>query len=119
MLEKLEIIFDTITKKLNSLFSAEKKQTEEIAELNRRIDALTRNVEALSKKIDSLERETKEGFADICRTVDGKMPKKYELQDDGKPKSKKLKAEIINCRVCPSCGQTVSKMPCPHCGYEG
>lgn len=117
MLEKLELIFDTITKKLNSLFSAEKKQTEEIAELNKKIDALTRNVEALSKKLDSLESETKEGFSDVCRTVDGKMPKKYELQDDGRPKSKKLKTEIINCRVCPSCGQTVSKMPCPHCGY--
>lgn len=119
MFEKLENIYNTIISKLNTLFSAETKQTDEIEALHKKIDALTRNVEALSQKIDSLEKETKEGFSGVCQTVEGKMPKKYQLHDNGKPKSKKLSAEIINCRVCPGCGQTVSKMPCPHCGYEG
>lgn len=119
MFEKLESLFNGIIAKLNTLFSAEATQTDEIRELNKKIDALTRSVEELSKKVDSLEKETKDGFVAVCATVDGKMPKKYKLQDDGKPKSNKLSAEIINCRVCPKCGQTVSKMPCPHCGYEG
>lgn len=119
MFEKFENLFNTVMSKLNSLFSAEATQTDEIRELHKKIDALTRSVETLSKKLDSLEKETKDGFVAVCSTVDGKIPKKYQLQDDGKPKSKKLKTEIINCRVCPQCGATVSKMPCPHCGYDG
>lgn len=115
MLEKFETVFEQITKKLNSLFTAEKTQTEQIAELNKKIDTLSRSVDTLSKKLNFLEKETKEGFSDVCRTLDGDMPKKYELQGDGKKRS--LEAQTINCRVCPKCGATVSKMPCPHCGY--
>lgn len=119
MFEKFENLFDSVMAKLNTLFSAEAKQTDEIRELNKKLDALQRSVDALSAKVDSLEKEAKDGFVAVCSTVDGKLPKKYQLQDDGKPKSKRLKAEIINCRVCPQCSATISKMPCPHCGYEG